>query len=412
MNSITRRTLVVFTIALLLAATAILTATGTLCAQQSASERPAKKFIEYGWDVPYPDQVRKDIRTMEKMPFDGIIFRLREWNHAFDPRPWDEMQLKPQFDDLSAIEWNTFTDNFLCLYAANNWKMDWFNDEQWKGITANLRLSAKAAKIGRCVGIVFDPEPYGDNPWAYAGNNKDHSFAEVEAQVYKRGAQFMMAIQTELPDVRLLTFFHQSLFAELLDTPDIQERQKLLSQQQWGLLPAFWNGALDAAAPGVRIIDGYEPAYYFNNREAFFIAYHLMRQRTLALVPPMLWTKHAVTVQAGMAIYMDQLLVLRQPPENFLSFHLSPIERLRWLEHNVYYALSVSDEYVWCYSERMNWWQNKVPDGAEAAIRSAREKIAKGQRLGFDIADFISAGNRKMTEAAKVNKPLQQEQKK
>jgi hypothetical protein len=389
---------------LLLATSEVFTAAVTLGEQPTASKRPAKKLIEYGWDVPFPDQVRKDIRIMERTPFDGVMFRLREWNHAFDPRPWDEAKLKPQLDDLAAIQWKTFTDNFLCLYAANNWKMDWFNDEQWKAITANLRLSAKAAKIGRCVGIVFDPEPYGDNPWAYAGKSKDRSFAEVEAQVSKRGAQFMTALQTEMPDVRLLTFFHQSLFAELLDTPDIQERQKRLAQQPWGLLSAFWNGALEAAGPGVRIIDGYEMAYYLNNREAFFSAYHLIRQRTLALVPPTLWTKHAGTVQAGMALYMDQVLALRQPPEQYLSFHLSPADRLRWFEHNVYYALRASDEYVWCYSERMNWWQNNVPEGAEGAIRSAQKKIAEGRPLGFDIADLVAAGNKKMAEAAKAKK--------
>ncbi len=114
----------------------------TLHAQSTAPARPVKKLIEYGWDVPFPDQVRNEIRAMERKPFDGIIFRLREWNHAFDPRPWDETQLQPQLDDLAAIEWKSFTDNFLCLYAANNWQMDWFNDEQWANITANLRLSA------------------------------------------------------------------------------------------------------------------------------------------------------------------------------------------------------------------------------------------------------------------------------
>jgi len=198
-----------------------------------------------------------------------VLRDLAEWNHAFDPRPWDEAKLKPQLDDLAATEWKTFTDNFLCLYAANNWKMGWFNDEQWKSITANLRLSARAAKTGRCVGIVFDPEPYGDNPWAYAGKNKDHSFAEVEAQVRKRGVQFMTALQTELPEVRLLTFFHQSLFDELLARPDLQDRQLRLSRQPWALLSAFWNGALEVAAPGVRIIDGYELAYYYTAREPF-----------------------------------------------------------------------------------------------------------------------------------------------
>lgn len=373
-------------------------------ADAAAPDRPVKKLIEYGWDVPYPDQVQKDIRNMEKKPFDGVIFRLREWNHAFDPRPWDEAKLKPQLDDLAAIQWNTFTDNFLCLYAANNWRMDWFNDDQWKNITANLRLSAKAAKIGRCVGIVFDPEPYGDNPWAYPGKNQGRSFAEVEDQVRRRGAQFITAIQTELPEARLLTFFHQSLFDALLDMPDVQQRQRQLSKQHWGLLSAFWNGALEAAAPGVRIIDGYEPAYYHTKREQFYRAYHLMRQRSLALVPPELRAKHAVQFQVGMALYMDHLLALRQPPEKYLCTYLSPSERLRWWEHNVYYTLAVSDQYVWCYSERMNWWQDKVPDGAEAAIRSARKKIAGGQFLGFDIADMLAAGQKRMSDADSARK--------
>ena len=105
-----------------------------LHADSGFPERPAKKLIEYGWDVPFPDQVRKDIRDMEKKPFDGVIFRLREWNHAFDPRPWNEAELKPQFEDLAAIEWKTFTDNFLCLYAANHWKMDWFNDDSGQAL--------------------------------------------------------------------------------------------------------------------------------------------------------------------------------------------------------------------------------------------------------------------------------------
>jgi len=370
-------------------------------AQTTAPKSPVKKLIEYGWDRPYPDQVRKEIRDMEKSPFDGIILHLREWDHAFDLRPWDEAKLKPQFDDLAAIEWKTFTDNFLCLYAANNWKMDWFSDEQWKCITANLRLTARAAKIGRCVGIVFDPEPYGDNPWAYTGTNTGHSFAEVEDQVRKRGVQFMAAIQTEVPEVRLLTFYHQSLFANILETPDLKDRQLSLSKHRWALLSAFYNGALEAAAPGARIIDGYEQAYHFTTPESFFRGYHLMKQRSLTLVPPELLAKHAVNFQAGMSLFVDQLLGLCEPPEKFLGTYLKGQERLSWLEHNVYYALTTSDEYVWCYSQRMNWWKGKVPDGAEAAIRSARQKITAGQSLGFEITDIIAAGQKRMQEAAK-----------
>ena len=147
-------------------------------------------------------------------------------------------------------------------------------------------------------------------------------------------------------------------------------------------------------------------AYYLTHREQFFRAYHTIRQRSLSLVPPELRAKHATSVQAGMALYMDQVLDLRQPPEQYLSHYLTPAERLRFFEHNVYHALTTSDEYVWCYSERLSWWQDKVPDGAEAAIRAARESIAQGrtdqgEKLRAEAAEFIAAGQKKMADRGK-----------
>lgn len=79
---------------------------------------------------------------------------------------------------------------------------------------------------------------------------------------------------------------------------------------------------------------------------------------------------------------------------------------MRFFEHNVYYALTASDEYVWCYSERMSWWQNQIPDGAEAAIRAARNAIAQGRtdqgdQLSAELAESIAAGKKRMSERAK-----------
>ena len=65
-----------------------------------AQERLRKKVVEYGWDVPYPDFVQQNIREMEKRPFDGIIFRTKEYNHAFDIRLWKQADLQPQLDIL------------------------------------------------------------------------------------------------------------------------------------------------------------------------------------------------------------------------------------------------------------------------------------------------------------------------
>jgi hypothetical protein len=95
-------------------------------------------------------------------------------------------------------------------------------------------------------------------------------------------------------------------------------------------------------------------------------------------------------VRVGQALYVDQNFALRQPDtERYVSYRMTPEERAQWFEHNTYWALYTTDEFVWCYSERMNWWKNQVPPGLEAAIVSARQKIADGKPLGFEIEPLI-----------------------
>jgi hypothetical protein len=363
----------------------------TLCmaAAGAASQEPQrKKLIEYGWDVPYPDFVRQNIRAMEQRPFDGIMFRLKDWNHAFDTRPWKPADLAPQMADLRAISWQRFTDNFLVLYAANNWKMDWFDDAQWSTIAANLRLYARAAKAGRCVGIVFDPEPYGDNPWAYKAVAAGRSYEQVAAQVRKRGAQFMRALRQEMPDIRLLTFFHLSLFADIARLPDPAKRSEALANNEWGLQAAFYEGWLDASTDRTVMIDGNEIAYYQTRSEGFFRLYYNIRNAALALVTAPNRNRYRTRVQAGNAVYIDQLVALRQPESSTPSYRLAPADRLKWLEHNVYYALLTSEEYVWVYSERMDWWRNNVPSGVEEAIRAAAQRYRQGQPAGVEMDEI------------------------
>ena len=384
---------------------------GVIFSPAAAQERPQKKVIEYGWDVPYPDFVQKHIADMEKRPFDGVVFRTREFDHAFDTTPWKFDAFKPQIDTLSTIKWGKFTDNFLILYAANKWSMNWYDDAQWKTISANLKLVSKALKAGHCMGVVFDPEPYGENPWLYPGKFTDKSFAEVQAQVRKRGAQFMTALQTDMPNLKVLDFFQLALFQPAVDNPDPKVREEIQTTKPWhnflALMPAFFLGMLDAANPGAVIIDGNEQSYYYESPEDFYREYHLMKQRVKTLVPRALWKKYDSQVQAGMALYVDQPLGTRGDIKTTGNW-LSPADRLKFFENNVYYAMTTTDEYVWCYSERMNWWQNytpsagepapnanALPEGVDAALISARQKYERGESLGFDIRDMITAAREK-----------------
>lgn len=358
-----------------------------------ADRAPRKKLLEYGWDVPDPFYIQKNIGEMEKRPFDGLLFRMKDFNLAFDTRRWTAEQLKPQTDALTATHWKKFTDNFLMLYSANNARMDWFDDAQWAVIEQNLRLAARAAKAGRCVGICFDPEPYGPNPWSYAENSKNRPYSEVVAQVRKRGAQFVRALQSELPRMKLLTFYNFSMFRGFVNETDPARLEQLFTRSDWpggwGLYAPFLNGWLDALNSRSRMIDGDENSYYFMTPEAYVQDARLMHVGVLPLVAPENRKTYRARAQAGFALYMDQVLALRDPKDAVLAYRMKPEDRLRWLEHNTYMALTTTDEYVWCYSEKMNWWEGKFPTGADEAIRSAREKAAKHLPLGFELKPII-----------------------
>ena len=375
---------------------AIIALSPLLCLAQGSATL-GKKLIEYGWDVPFADYVAGHIDEMQKRPFDGLIFKLRGGGRVLTPKAWSEDRFAKDYAALQRIDWGRFTDNFIIMWAASD--QDWFDDAQWKMILGNVRLVARAARIGHCVGLCFDQEPYGKNPWSYqqAAHRGKKSFAEYRIRVRQRGAQFMRAVESEFPGATILTFFQLSYFDSVLKDMDPQERMERISTQHYALLPAFLNGMLDAASPRVRIIDGNERAYYYTSREDYFAAYHTMRQRAKFLIDPKLWETYNRQVQAGYALYIDQYFGLRK--RKVLGHFLRPEERPLWFEHNVYWALYTTDKYVWCYSEKMNWWLDRsIPPGCEQAIRNAREKLAAGKPLGFDLAEILAKGKQRQEQ--------------
>ena len=113
----------------------------TLIACGALAQAPTKKLIEYGWDVPTTDAVAKNIREMEKRPFDGIIFRLKGGSNVLAPALTDPAAYTEDLALLPDIAWEKFTDNFVIALAASD--QDWFDDTQWTNIVANTKLVAK-----------------------------------------------------------------------------------------------------------------------------------------------------------------------------------------------------------------------------------------------------------------------------
>lgn len=357
-----------------------------------------KKLIEYGWDVPTPKEMRDNLTAMEKRPFDGIIYKLAGGYNAFVRKPLDPSSFTEDEHILRALQFKRFKNNFVLIWGTAEEGWDWFDDDLWRTVESNARILARAGHAAGGRGICFDPEPYAFNPWEYAKQAQvaRHSFDDYRRKMRERGASFMRALEKEVPSPIVLTFFHVSLVSRLFDQPDPIVLDQLLRADRWGLMPDFLIGMLAGASNRARFVDGNEVSYYYTGSEPFFRAYHSIHKRALNLVPPELQEKYRKQVQAGQALYVDHLFALRQPnPQNYLSFRLSPEERVKWFEHNAYYALYTTDEYVWCYSERMNWWKNQTPPGLEEALLSAREKISKGLSLGFKIEPLLAEAEKR-----------------
>ena len=355
------------------------------------AQKTQKKIIEFGWDLPRTAFVKQNIEQMEKRPFDGLVIRLKAGKKVFLHKPYASQEFTEDLQNLKSTNFVKFTDNFVLMSATTEEGWDWFSDRDWQASEQNIRLFAKVARNDKVAGIFFDPEPYGVNPWIYPNLPiaKEKSFEEYWQQVRKRGIKFMQVLQQELPGVKVFFPFQLSYLSDFLDAPDPKKRMRQLSTAQYGLLAPFFNGMLDASQPKVRLVDGNENSYYYTKPESFSDSYKLIKEKLIAFVAPENRSKYTLQVEVGQALYIDQLFAIRKPIQSLLSYHLTPQERAKWLEHNTYYALSTSDKYVWCYSEEMDWWQNKVPSGVEEAIRSAKQKIDMGKSLGFKIESMI-----------------------
>ena len=359
-----------------------------------------KKLIEYGWDVPNPAFVADNIRAMEKRPFDGIIMRLagKHSGNIFAGGKWNRADYEADRQALSRIKWGKFKNNFIIMYSAS--EMDWFSDKDWDAIINNVTIMAECAKAGGCY-LAFDAEPYGKNPWAWLEQKgaKEHTYAQFAAVARKRGQQFARAIGKVIPDNVLLTFFTYSLFPTEMTITDPAKREQSFGGEGYSLYAPFLNGVLDGMGPRMSLTDGNEPSYYYDSSEKYLAAYHMMRQSALNLVPREDVTKFQTQTQASQALYMD-FIFAKVPWKNIAALYLTPEEQAKWFEHNTYWALKTADEYVWLYSEKMNWWTNKdVPPGMEEAIVRAREAIAANRPLGWDLKELMQTVDAKRKAA-------------
>lgn len=355
----------------------------------TAADSRKKHLIELGWDAPTPNHLRANIKTMERQPFDGLMVNLNAGKTIFNKSAYPESAFKQDRIDLAATTSRKLEHNFITIWSARENGWDWFNDNDWKATETNARNFAKTAKAGRFKGFFFDPEPYGTNPWSY---NKSlypkQNFANVQAKVRSRGAAFLNAIQTDMPEVKIMTLFGMGIVKAQAD------EKGNLEKADWALLGSFIDGMLDVINPKAELIDGNEGSYYYTAAQGFanFRAYKESAREYVSLENR---SKYDNQVKIAHAVFADGLLNLWKSPRFFGYYLQNDLERLQFLEHNTYQALKNSDEYVWVYNENMDWWGSKgkgvqLPNGLKATLKRATQKINQNQPFGLKIEDFLA----------------------
>ncbi len=395
------------------AALAICVSASPACAQL-----PQKKIIKCGWDGRTPSQIKDDIAAMEVVPADGIIFSLSRCSNLLNRR-FDMAAIGSQLDAANKIKWRRFTDNFILTSITADRIFDWFDDAAWADAIRNVGFCARAARLAGCKGLALDPEPYPDstlvsqeqiNLWLYKNQPQaaQKSFEQVQAQVRKRGAQFMSKVQEDLPSPVILAYFLASNQGNIEDIPDAAKRSEALAKAEYGLLPSFLNGMLDAANEKAVICDGNESGYGYDTAQSFLVSYHTIHQRSLALIAPENRRKYVAQVQCAQPVYVD--LCFGLGVSNPFSA-LDAAQQMKFFQFELYNAMKTSDRYVWVYSERMNFWTGRgLPEGLKPAIQSVREKIANGKPLGFEVSGFTEPARREYRKAHPLPPPPAQTQ--
>jgi len=400
-------------------------------AAQGIYQLPKKKVIEFAMNAPTPTYIINNIQSMEKLPFDGVIFELPQsvvGGNVFDVKGWQKVSkeaLEKQLDTMRMMPTSSkLTDNFLAIFGASS--MDWFSDSDWKLVIEQIRYCAKAAKIAKIKGICWDAEPYYSySPWLVKvqPDAASRSYAQYYDKVRQRGKEFVEAIQAEFSEAvifslrQLSDLSSKASFAthyNLLAAKDNKSKQDTLPFIHWSLVVPFTNGLLDAILPEAKCIDANEDAYYYTSAEDFYYSSHVIKKEALCLVAPENRVKYQSQVSLGHAVAFDWYLGYWV--EAFDKFGFSPVqsrmglvmtdaERLKYLQHNLYYALKSSDEYVWIWSEEMSLWENKnVPSGFIDAITVAKNKYENGEPLGYSITSLINNSQQKAKQLLKKKK--------
>lgn len=358
--------------------------------QQAASEivtesgpiSESKKIIMFGGGSRNIRRFRQDVEWLEEMvAFDGTTLypalhhedgiKTEAIGRLFRDNGNRTNDTAVGIADLRAAQAKTkqFTDNFLLAYLTTGNKRldppDWF-DEEFDIVIDNWKVSADFCRQTGLAGILFsDSAWYATNLWTYRGLKYEStkSAREYAEQAFRRGAQIMRAISEVHPDIHIA----------FINGP-AESRGSSDDAAHFALLRAFVDGLLSESTGKARITGlmglDYRAAVSFSSARRF--AKQTLRQ--ISRAPEEKFDEH---FRVGFALFLGPVQRFEFSSKNLAGNFYTPAE----FQYALHQALRYSDEYVWVYNGRCDWWdkgahETFIPKGYRDALVSARHSQA------------------------------------
>ena len=355
--------------------------------QTSAQTDP--KLIYYGWDTPTPAAVVDQAARLDASVFDAVVFKHSGPEQVFTHQPLPRAAFDEDIAALQKMGAKKLSESFLRLQVNTKDGWDWTSRSDRAALERNLRNYARLVRKGGLKGILLDPEPYGFNVWNYETQpaRSRKSFISLEIRARAQGAAFMRILKTEDPGITVfsLKMFSQSLYGLEGDPSPRAIRQFVENDTFHGLWYGFANGMVSELDNTIKLIDGNEESYYYLSAAEFgrgkADSYGKLAK---AFVEPGNLGRYRAQVKTVHAAYLDGLLNLADSPQ-FFGYYLTDSERLKMLEHNIFYALKSSPDYLWLYAEQTRWWDDEnIPPSLESLLKRVKNKVVKGNRWGLE----------------------------
>ncbi|HEX8077480.1 MAG TPA: Ig-like domain-containing protein, partial [Chthoniobacterales bacterium] len=288
-----------------------------------------------------PEYVRDHLAHIESLPFDGVVFTSTTTAVLMNGTARSYEEIAQEFAPLHGLSFTRIKHNLAWVNVDR--PADFFGD--WTVTIENFRILARVLRENGIAGIFFDNEEYLRRLFNYPDNCDDatKSLAQYRAQARLRGREIGEALANEFPEIVLMVL--HGPYSSFAGTPEEVHR----GQTEWDteeLRGPFSIGLLEGLDSRAEFVDG--GAVYAYRAAADFQVSYDYRKFELAsdgsdcpFISPEL--RHVWPRKVGIAFGVYNH-----------SFAGVPMDATI-MRTTLAAALQRCDEFVWLYSEGINW---------------------------------------------------------